>query len=262
MNATMLVKIFLTLARKNPRSMMNPATRQLLQKVSTATLCTALFKRGLSRQWIQGVLPVSAAHHALHGNMVGPAYTLRYIPAREDLNQIDVFLNREHPQRKAVEECPQGAVLVIDSRKDARAASAGAILVTRLMMRGVAGVVTDGGFRDSPDIGELSIHAYHARPSAPTNLTLHQALDINVPIGCGDAPVWPGDIVVGDGEGVVIIPASIADDIAVEAAAMTAFEDFVTAKVREGRSIVGLYPPTDPASQLEFEAWRNAGSTL
>jgi regulator of RNase E activity RraA len=239
---------------------MNPATRKLLQKVSVATLCTALFKRGLSRQFIQGVIPVSSpvghAHHALRGNMVGPAYTLRYIPAREDLNTIDVFLNREHPQRKAVEECPEGSVMVIDSRKDARAASAGAILVTRLMMRGVAGIVTDGGFRDSPEIGELAIHAYHQRPSAPTNLTMHQALDINVPIGCGDAPVWPGDIVVGDGEGVVIIPANIADEIAKEATEMTAFEDFVTAKVLEGRSILGLYPPTDPQSKVDFEAWR------
>jgi regulator of RNase E activity RraA len=235
---------------------MNPSTRELLKKVSVATLCTALFKRGLSKQFIQGVLPVGQSHHGLHGNMVGEAYTLRYIPAREDLNKIDVFLNREHPQRKAVEECPEGAVLVIDSRKDARAASAGAILVTRLMMRGVAGIVTDGGFRDSPEIAELAIHAYHQRPSAPTNLTMHQALDINVPIGCGDAPVWPGDVVVGDGEGVVIIPANIADEIALEATEMTAFEDFVTAKVLEGRSILGLYPPTDPQSKVDFDVWR------
>ncbi len=235
---------------------MNPNTRALLKKVSTATLCTALFKRGLSRQFIQGVLPVSRNHYGLHGNMVGEAYTLRYIPAREDLNTMDVFLNREHPQRKAVEECPPDAVMVIDSRKDARAASAGSILVTRLMMRGVAGIVTDGGFRDSPEIGELAIHAYHQRPSAPTNLTIHQALDINVPIGCGDAPVWPGDVVIGDAEGVVIIPANIADEIAIEATEMTAFEDFVTAKVREGRTILGLYPPTDPQSKVDFEVWR------
>ena len=131
-------------------------------------------------------------------NMVGEAFTLRYIPAREDLNPISVFQDRDHPQRKAVEQCPPGAVLVIDSRKDARAASAGSILVSRLMVRGVAGVVTDGGFRDSPEIAELAIPAYHHRPSAPTNLTLHQALDINVPIGCGDVPVLPGDVVVGD----------------------------------------------------------------
>ncbi len=222
--------------------------------VSTATLCTALFKRGLHRQFIQDVRPLNPNLP----NMVGEAFTLRYIPAREDLNPISVFLNREHPQRKAVEECPSGAVLVIDSRKDARAASAGGILVTRLMQRAVAGVVTDGGFRDSPEIAQLSIPAYHQRAAAPTNLTLHQALDINVPIGCGDAPVWPGDVVVGDAEGVVVIPAHLAIEVAAEAVEMTVFEDFVTEKVLEGRSILGLYPPTEERSRVDFAAWRLA----
>ncbi|WP_215908833.1 ribonuclease activity regulator RraA [Phreatobacter stygius] len=231
---------------------MTASTRDKLKGVSTATLCTALFKRGLRNQFIQDVHPLNPAL----GNMVGEAFTLRYIPAREDLNPLSVFLDRSHPQRKAVEECPPGAVMVIDSRKDARAASAGGILVSRLMKRGVAGVVTDGGFRDSPEIATLSIPAYHHRPAAPTNLTLHQALDINVPIGCGDVAVWPGDVVVGDGEGVVVIPADIADAIADEAVEMTAFEDFVTEKVLEGRSILGLYPPTDEQSKIDFAAWR------
>ena len=231
---------------------MNPQTRERLLHVSTATLCTALFKRGLRHQFIQDVRPLNAGLP----NMVGPAYTLRYIPAREDLNPISVFNDRGHPQRKGVEECPPGAVFVIDSRKDARAASAGGILVTRLMKRGVAGVVTDGGFRDSPEIAQLPFPAYHCRPSAPTNLTLHQAVDLNVPIACGDAPVWPGDIVVGDAEGVIVIPAHLADEVAVEATEMTAFEDFVIERVGAGQSILGLYPPTDEANQLAFEAWR------
>ena len=234
--------------------MLDAATRDRLKTVSTATLCTALFKRGLRNQFIQDVHPLNPAGDV----MVGEAFTLRYIPAREDLNPITVFQDRGHPQRKAVEECPPGAVMVIDSRKDARAASAGSILVSRLMKRGVAGVVTDGGFRDSPEIAQLAIPAYHHRPSAPTNLTLHQALDINVPIGCGDVAVWPGDVVVGDGDGVVIIPAGIADEIAAEAVEMTAFEDFVTEKVLEGRSILGLYPPTDDHNKVEFAQWRAA----
>jgi regulator of RNase E activity RraA len=132
--------------------------------------------------------------------------------------------------------------------------------VSRLMKRGVAGVVTDGGFRDSPEIAGLAIPAYHHRPSAPTNLTLHQALDINVPIGCGDVAVWPGDVVVGDGEGVVVIPAHLAEDIAAEAVEMTAFEDFVTEEVMKGRSILGLYPPTEEQSKLDFAAWRQANN--
>lgn len=229
-------------------------TREKFKTVSTATLCTALFKRGLRNQFMQDVHPLNPKAK----QMVGEAFTLRYIPAREDLNPISVFQDRTHPQRKAVEDCPAGAVFVIDSRKDPRAASAGSILVTRLMVRGVAGIVTDGGFRDSPEIASFAIPAYHCRPSAPTNLTVHQAIDINVPIGCGDAPVFPGDVIVGDGEGVVVIPAAMADEIANEAVEMTAFEDFVTEEVRKGRSILGLYPATDEAARSDFAAWRKA----
>ena len=229
-------------------------TRERLGTVSTATLCTALFKRGLRNQFVQDVRPLNPGLP----NMVGEAFTLRYIPAREDLNPITVFQDRGHPQRVAVERCPPGAVMVIDSRKDARAASAGSILVTRLQVRGVAGVVTDGGFRDSPEIAAMGFPAYHHRPSAPTNLTLHQAIDIDVPIGCGDVAVFPRDVLVGDGEGVVVIPATLADDIAREAVEMTAFEDFVTGEVRRGRSILGLYPPTDEQARVDFDAWRRA----
>jgi len=233
-------------------SALSKETREKLKTVSTATLCTALYKRGLRNQFIQDVHPLNRDL----GNMVGEAFTLRYIPAREDLNPISVFQDRAHPQRKAIEECPPGAVMVIDSRKDPRAASAGAILVSRLMVRGVAGVVTDGGFRDAPEIAKLAIPAYHNRPSAPTNLTRHQALDINVPIGCGDAPVWPGDVIVGDREGVVIIPAAMADEIATEAVEMTAFEDFVSEEVLKGRSILGLYPATEERTREDFARWR------
>ena len=231
---------------------MKDSTREQLRTVSVATLCTALFKRGLRRQYIQDVHPLNPGLP----NMVGEACTLRYMPAREDLNTLDVFRDRGHPQRRAIEECPPGAVLVIDSRGDARAASAGAILVTRLMQRGAAGIVTDGGFRDSPDMAKLPFPVYHQRPAAPTNLTLHQAIDIDVPIGCGDAPVFPRDVIVGDAEGVVVIPAHLADEVAAEAVEMTAFEDFVQERVLAGQSILGLYPPTDEAHRAAFEAWR------
>jgi regulator of RNase E activity RraA len=149
-------------------------------------------------------------------------------------------------------------VLVMDSRKDARAASAGAILVTRLKQRGCAGVVTDGGFRDSAEIAKLGFPAFHHRPSAPTNLTLHQAIEINVPIGCGDAPVFPGDVILGDSDGVIVIPAHLASEIADETFEMTAFEDFVAEEVGRGRGIFGLYPATDEQALKDFAAWRKA----
>ena len=231
-----------------------PETIEALRHVSVATLATALYKRGLRGQVIQDVRPVKAKGR----NMVGPAFTLRYMPAREDRNQLVEFRNPEHPQRTAIEICPAGAVLVMDSRKSANAASAGDILITRLMMRGVEGVVTDGGFRDAMNIGELAIHAYHNRPSSPTNLTLNEAIEINGPIGCGDAPVFPGDIVVGDDDSVIIIPAAIADEVAAEATEMTAYEDFAIEKVREGETIVGLYPATKEENLDRFKAWRAA----
>ena len=226
--------------------------RNKLKQISTATIATCLYKRGLRNQYIQNVFPLNN----LKASMVGEAFTLRYIPAREDLNPVSVFRNPDHPQRVAIETCPKGAVLVIDSRNNARAASAGSILVTRLMKRGAAGIVTDGGFRDSQEITNLDFPSYHQRPSAPTNLTLHQALDINVPIGCGDVAVFPGDIVVGDQDGVMIIPLEIIDEVIEECKEMTLYEEFVLEKVNEGQSIIGLYPPTNKKTLQNFEKWK------
>lgn len=231
---------------------LSEATREKLKQVATPTVMTALYKRGLRNQWIQDVRRINPKA----GTMVGEAFTLRYMPAREDLNPITIFRDRNHPQRQAVEQCPPGSVFVIDSRKDARAASAGSILISRLMVRGAAGIVTDGGFRDTPELEHIDIPCYHSRPSAPTNLTLHQAIDINVPIGCGDAPVFPGDVIMGDAEGVLVIPAHIADEIADETVEMTAYEDFVTERVLGGQSILGLYPATDESNLELFAAWR------
>lgn len=232
---------------------MDETTRNKLREVSTATLTSVLMKHGFRNTFIGGIRLLNPAAP----RMVGPAFTLRYIPAREDLDQSSAFEGRKHPQRVAVETCPAGHVLVIDSRKDASAASAGGILVTRLFQRGVEGVVTDGGFRDSPDIAQLPFAAYHSRPSAPTNLIRHHALDINQPIGCGDVPVYPGDILVGDAEGVVVIPQHIATEVADEAWEQTQFEDFVMEKVSAGASTHGLYPP-EAEAKAAYQAWRAA----
>jgi regulator of RNase E activity RraA len=232
---------------------LSDSTRSKLSAVSTATLTTVLFKRGFRNTFIQGIHRINPAAPA----MVGRAYTMRYIPAREDLDHLGVFEDRSHPQRKGIEECPPGSVFVIDSRRNPAAASAGGILVTRLYKRGAAGIVTDGGFRDTPEIAGLPFPAYHAAPSAPTNLIRHHAVDLDVPIACGEVPVYPGDIMVGDGEGVVVIPRNIAEAVADEAFEQTAYEDFVQEKVEEGRSIFGIYPPA-PEAREEFKRWRAA----
>ncbi len=229
------------------------STREKLKKTSTPTIATILFKLGLKHQFIQGSKPVASGKPT----MVGEAFTLRYIPAREDLNPITVFRDHTHPQRVAVETCPEGAVLVMDSRKSALAASAGSILVTRLMVRGAAGVVTDGGFRDSKIIGDLPFPSFHKTPSAPTNLTLNQALDINIPIGCGDVAVFPGDVIVGDDDGVMVIPAHLADEVADEAMKMELYEKYVTEKVLEGKPVIGLYPLTSEEIKKDFELWKD-----
>jgi regulator of RNase E activity RraA len=227
-------------------------TRAKLKTVSTASIATALFKRGLRNQFVQGVVPVAPKPET----MVGQAFTLRFIPAREDRNPVSVFQSPEHPQRVAIETCPPGWVLVMDGRKDARAATAGSILVTRLAVRGAAGLVTDSGLRDAEGIGALDMPVYYARPSAPTNITHHEALDINVPIACGDAPVFPGDVMVGDRDGVMVIPAHLADEIADECVGMESFEDFVLEQVQGGAAVIGLYPCTREKNRKKYEAWR------
>jgi regulator of RNase E activity RraA len=230
---------------------MTPESRERFKKVSSATLTTVLFKRGLRNVFIQGIFLLNARAP----RMVGEAFTLRYIPAREDVDQLGAFEGRGHPQREAIEACPAGSVLVMDARRDASAATGGDILMTRLMVRGVAGVVTDGGLRDSPTIEKLPWPAYCGGRAAPLNLVRHHAVDSQVPIGCGGVAVYPGDVLVGDAEGVVVIPARIADEVATEAESQTQFEDWVEERVKEGRSIFGLYPP-NAETKAEFEAWK------
>jgi regulator of RNase E activity RraA len=227
-------------------------TLDRLRRVGTATLTTQLFKRGLRYAFMQGVRPLGQ----YGGNLVGPAFALRNIPAREDLDNVAVLADPEHPQRKAIEITPAGHVLVIDCRGDASAACAGHILVTRLMKRGVAGLVSDGGIRDAGPIGEMpQFPVFCAGPSAPLNLARHHAVESNVPIGCGGVAVYPGDVIVGDHDGVVVIPFAIADDVARDAVEQEELEAFLLQRVADGAALPGTYPPSE-ATRRAFEQWR------
>jgi regulator of RNase E activity RraA len=226
-------------------------TREHLQRASTATLTTQLFKRGLRNVFIQGVRRMSAASD----NLVGEAFTLRYIPAREDLDQISVFENPEHPQRKSIETVPPGQVLVMDCRRETQAASGGHILLTRLKVRGAAGLVTDGCLRDSEAIAAMDFSVYAAGGSAPLNLVCHHAVDMNVPIGCGGVAVFPGDAIVGAGEGVVVIPQGIVVDIARDAHEQEVMEEFVLREIEQGRALPGTYPP-NAETLARYRQWR------
>ncbi|TKA97396.1 ribonuclease activity regulator RraA [Cereibacter changlensis] len=234
---------------------LHPLTLPRLAKASTATVATLLYKRGYHNAFVQGIAPLTAGR----APMVGPAFTLRYIPARPDTDPIGAFREPDHPQRVAVETCPEGAVLVMDCRQDASAASAGSILLTRLQLRGAAGVVTDGGIRDVAGAAALEMPVFAAGPSAPTNLTKHHAIDIGLPIACGGVAVYPGDIILGDGDGVMVIPRHLAGEVAAESVGMERFEAFVLEEVLRGVPIIGLYPPTDPDTKARFEVWQARG---
>jgi regulator of RNase E activity RraA len=236
--------------------MLSPETARRLGVASTATLTTQLFKRGFRNVFMQGVRPL-----ARYGkNLVGPAFTLRYIPAREDIDVIEAYADPEHPQRKAIEVTPAGHVLVIDCRGDARAAAAGHILITRLHVRGAAGMVCDGGLRDSGPIATMNFPVFCAAPSAPVGLIAHHAAEFGVPIGCGGVAVYPGDAIVGDADGVVVMPAALADAVAADAAEQERMEEFVQARIAAGAALAGTYPPNED-TRAAYAAWvaRHAG---
>jgi regulator of RNase E activity RraA len=187
--------------------------------------------------------------------MVGQAFTMRYIPARADLDTLQSFSRPDALQRLALEACPSGYVLVIDARGDASIACAGDAFSNRLKMKGCSGIVTDGGLRDVQGIAALNFPAFLQAPASPPTFVGHHPADYDVPIGCGGVAVYPGDVVMGDGDGVVIIPLHLAETVAAEAYEIVAYDEFVDEKLAEGRSLVGLYPATD-ASREEYRVWR------
>ena len=224
-------------------------TLDLLLIPSTATLTSVLRQHGITRTFMHGVAPLRP-----NMKMAGPAFTLRYLPMREDLDPGTVD-NLKDVQRVGIEQINEGEVFVIDARGDTHAGTMGSILATRLHCRGAAGIVTDGAYRDSPVIAELGMAAYAAAMNAHTNKTIHHPSEIQVPIACGDVAVYPGDIIVGDEEGVVVVPAHLAEQTAQTAAEMEEKEVFITEKIQAGASIVGVYPP-DEKTLAEYEEWK------
>ncbi len=224
-------------------------TWMLLARPSTATLTTVLSKLGFWNTFITGARPL-----APDMKLVGQAFTLRYIPAREDLDHQGEVDNLTDPQRVGIERMQARDVLVIDARGDERAGTMGAILATRIQVRGAAGIVTDGCFRDAPVIADMGLPAYCRSPHASTNKTIHHPTDIQLPIGCGGVAVYPGDILVGDGEGVVVIPRHLAEAVAEQAAAQEHREDFIIKQIQQGAPLPGTYPP-NPEAQAAYVEW-------
>jgi regulator of RNase E activity RraA len=233
-----------------------PDTLERLRRISTPTLTTQLFKLGFRNTFLHGVRPLCPDRR-----MAGEAVTVRFAPAREDRAGYAVLADPDYPQRHAIEHILPGQVLVMDCRGVASAASAGDILIARLQVRGAAGLVLDGGIRDYVSVQTFGFPVYALGPAAPAHLVRHVAVDENVPIGCAEVLVVPGDVMVGDGEGVVCIPRAVADTVATGGLEQEELEAFILDKVRKGAPLPGTYPPGD-AALAEYEAWKRQRKAL
>lgn len=222
----------------------------LFRRTSTATVSGRLFRRGFRNVFMRNVRPLFET-----GTMAGPAHTLRYIPAREDLDGFGIKPDSNLVQREAFETTPAGHVLVMDCREETRAASCGDILVTRLKVLGGVGIVTDGGVRDASAIREIGLPMFCAQPSPPVNRVVHHALEHGRPIACGGVAVYPGDWIIGDADGIVVVPANIAAEIAREAVEQEEMEAWLAKRVAAGAPLAGTFPPSE-ATIAEYKASR------
>lgn len=227
-----------------------PEIFERLRQIGTPTLTSQLYKLGFRNTFLHGVRPVTR-----NPRMAGEAVTLRFVPAREDVVAPNITGDPAYPQRKAIEEIEPGQVLVADCRGVTAAAAGGDILMARLAARGAAGFVTDGGMRDYPSIAEGSFPVYAGAPSAPFHWARHWAVDLQQPIGCAEVLVLPGDVVVGDGEGVVVIPRAVAATVAENGLEQEQLEQFILKKIQGGATLRGVYPPNE-ATLAEFRAQR------
>ena len=230
----------------------NPPCAEMLKSLlipSTATLTAVLQEYGLWNTFMKDVSPITSGIC-----MAGPAFTMRYIPAREDLTREPVD-NLTDMQRIGIERIEKGEILVVDARGKTDAGIMGDILATRIKLRGAAGIVTDGAFRDTPGIVETGLATYASGMNAHNSKTSHYPSDIQQPIACGGIAVFPGDIIVGDAEGVVVIPRHLAEEVAEKAVEKEDREVFLLYKIQQGHSIIGVYPP-DENTLAEYEAWK------
>ena len=232
-----------------------PDTLDRLGRISTPTLTTQLFTLGFRNTFLAGVRPLCPERR-----MAGEAVTVRFAPAREDRAGYEILADPDYPQRHAIEHIRSGQVLVMDCRGIATAANAGDILVSRLQVRGAAGLVLDGGIRDYPSVQAFGFPVYALGPAAPAHVVRHVAVDEQVPIGCAEVLVMPGDIMVGDGEGVVCVPRAVADKVAVHGLEQEELEAFLLDKVRGGAALPGTYPPNE-ATLAEYDAWKRKQRT-
>ena len=230
---------------------MNAEQRKMLTACSTATITMQLLKRGLRATAMCDVAPLSGEQK----RVVGEAYTVRFIPMREDLSDPAVLGNRETPQRRAIEECPEGAVLVMDGLRNRNVGMIGDILAERLRVRGVAACVTDCAVRDADAVIATGFPVWCGGRAAPPNNTGLAMGDLQTPVGCGGVAVIPGDVLVCDGDGVAVIPRKMVESVAADAVEQEQVEAFVLERIRAGHAVPGTYPPNDE-TMAAYELWK------
>src|SRR3954470_19968138 len=220
---------------------LKPEVLDQLRQVSTSTLATQLYRRGFRQPTLLGVRPLSQ----VVDGFVGEAYTMRFIPAREDVDTLDPYRSGNTLQWESIENVPPGHVIVVDSRGDTSAASGGDMLMTRAMKRGAAGFVTDGVLRDGHILSRLPFATYAGQVTITTRAAWHHVADLQVPIGCAGVAVYPGDVLVGDRDGVVVIPRSLAAEIAGPALEQEQLEAYLHTRILGGEPLWGIYPPSE-----------------
>ncbi len=224
-----------------------------LSQVTSATVSMQLIKRGIRRAWLNGPKPLDPARTRL----VGEAFTLRFVPLREDLATFESY-TQPGSLRESIEAMPAGVVAVIDARGETGCGTLGDILAARLKERGVLGVVSDGAMRDTVEMAALDWPIFCNGKASPPSITAHFFAGWGDTIGCGGVTVVPGDVVVGDEDGCVVIPRALADEVAEGAVEQERYERFVQIRVKQGAAVLGLYPPTEE-SQAAYRRWLEAG---
>lgn len=211
-----------------------------LQKITTATLTTVLLKKGIRRSWMKGPRMLRDGEPRIAGR----AFTLRFVPTREDL-ATPASWSSPRSTRAAIEEMPAGCIAVIDAMGVTEAGVFGDILAQRMAVRNVAGLVTDGVMRDVAGVLETGLPVWCAGAAAPASVAGLTFVGWQEPIGCGGCAIFPGDLIVADGDGAVVIPAALAEEVAKLGAEQEALEAWIMDEVKGGRALPGLYPPNE-----------------
>ncbi|RJF92472.1 ribonuclease activity regulator RraA [Noviherbaspirillum saxi] len=229
---------------------LDPAIREALSGISTATLTTVLLKKGLRNVWMRGTVPIAAGQPRI----VGRAFTLRFVPAREDLATPESW-SSPISTRAAIEAMPEGCVAVVDAMGVTDAGIFGDILCARMKKRGIAALVTDGVVRDLAGVLGTGLPVWCRGAAAPPSVAGLTFANWQEPIGCGGVAVFPNDVVVVDQDGAVLIPAALVDEVVALSAEQERLEGWIMEQVEQGVPLPGLYPP-NAENKARYEAFK------